>query len=176
MRTSRALLAAVLAVGLVLAGCTDGEPDGDGTGVSRPIGSEPLGDDEVTLHLVDPPELPPELAGAEVTTSELRAPDLTERHTVEVVDVPSDTTSLEGPLIDGALLRVPEGVTVEVASEVGTVPLVAAEDAAGALGEITSSCAAPCEVQGPALVAPSDWITGIGAEPGWLLLVPSPIG
>lgn len=170
-RGTRTLVAVLLAV-TIAGGCS---PD-DRVGSSRPLGSEPLSDDEVTLHLAAAPELPDSLAGAVVTVSELRAEDLTERHTVQLVEVPAGVDELDGALKPGAPLLVPEGVTVEFDAAVGTVALAGGDGAvAGVLEEPQDDCAAPCEVVGPALVVEAGWFEGAGARPGWQLLVPSPI-
>lgn len=174
MRTHRHLLIAATALGLVLAGCTgDGE---DRPGVSTAIGDEPLTDDQVTLHMMQAPALPAELDGAEVTTSELRAPDLTERHTVEVIDVPVGVSAVSVAPESGAFYRVPEGATLEVGQDVDTASLgpASGEDSAP-VAAVVASCTAPCAVVGPALVSGAGWMNGFGVAPGWLLLVPSPI-
>lgn len=173
MHTSRFAVVAVLAVSLVLTGCTLGTEERPGT--SRPVGSEPLGDDEVTLHMANPPELPPVLEGAEVTTAELRSTDLVERHIVQLVEVPAETTSLDEALAAGALLRVAAGQVLEIGAAVDVAGLDpdATEDDDGVLGEV-GACAAQCSVDGPALVAPEGWMVGFGIASNWQLLVPSP--
>lgn len=166
------VLAAVLAL---LVGCTGNGDDGR-RGTSTPLEERPLRDDEVTLHLTDPPELPPALAGAEVTTSELRTSGLTERHIVELVDVPADVSTLASPLGAGAVLRVGDGQEVVVEEDVDVAELApGSDDDPSTVGELTTPCSAPCTVTGPALVMPAGWSEGIVLAPDWQLLVPSPV-
>ena len=165
-------------------GATDGseapesssEASDEPTGVSSPIGDEPLGDDEVTLHMANPPELPSALEGAEVAPAELRTADATDRHVVQLVDVPAGTTTLEEPLSQGAVLRVPVGQTLEVnaAVDVASLDPDATDDAPGVIDEVESPCASPCAVEGPALVTEEGWMPGFGIAPTWQLLVPGP--
>lgn len=178
-RLLAALLVALVAVAAVA--CTpengNGPEDSDG-GVNRPIGDDALGDDEVTLHMVNPPELPPALEGADVTPAELRTVDLTERHTVQLVDVPADTTTLDEALPDGAVLRVAAGQALEIdaAVDVASLDPDATEDDPGVVAEVDSPCASPCAVEGPALITGEGWMSGFGVASTWQLLVPSPIG
>lgn len=167
---------AVLAVAAVAMACTPQGSNGPG-GVSRPIGGEPLGDDEVTLHMAQPPELPSPLEGADVTAAELRSADLTDRNTVQLVDIPAEVSTLDDALPPGAVLRVRAGQGLEVSAEVDVAVLDpdASDDTPGVVQEVRSPCDAPCTLEGPALIAPEGWMTGFGVSPTWLLLVPSPV-
>lgn len=174
MRTHSRVLIAATTLGLVLGGCTDDAQDRPG--VSTAIGDEPLTDDEVTLHLMEAPPLPPELDASEYVTSELRSDDLTERHTVEVVAVPTDVSAVAVAPEAGAFYLVAEGATLEVGQDVDTAALGPAEaEESSAITAVTEACPAPCSVVGPALVGAAGWMNGFGVEPTWVLLVPSPI-
>lgn len=187
-----ALLVALAAVACTPDGDVDGteassEPDASGApgATEEPMGEaspldddQPLGDDEVTLHMADPPELPASLEGAVVTDAELRTSDASDRHVVQLVDVPADTSTLDEALPMGAVLRVPAGQTVEVgaAVDVATLDPDATEGEPGVVAEVESPCAAPCTVEGPALITVEGWMPGFGVAATWQLVVPAPIG
>lgn len=172
----RRLLTALLVVATLLGACTPGGQDNAGR-QAVPIGDEPLEDDEVTLHLAQPPELPDALAGATITSAELRTEERTAREIVQLVDVPTGTTALDAALPAGAVLRLADGQSLDVGADVEVAVLAspATEDTPGTLGAV-DGCAAPCTVEGPALVVEDGWFTGFGVVQGWQLLVPSPVG
>lgn len=176
MSMTRRTVAAAFALVAVLGACTDDGQTIDGTSVE--LGDGPLSDDEVTLHMAEPPELSGPLSGAEVTRSELRTEDQTSRETVQLVDVPASASSLDEVPPAGAVLRVPAGQTLRVGVDVDAAGLEpdATDGEPGVLRDVRTPCAAPCEVDGPALVAPAGWMAGFGVAEGWQLLVPSPIG
>ncbi len=163
----------LVSAAVALVGCSgDVAPQG-GTGFL--IEDQPLGDDEVLLHLAREPELPEVLADATVTLSELRSQDLTERHIVQLVELPAGVASLDAALEPGAVLLVSADQSVQMVVSVDVAMLAEspAEGVPGVLGELVLPCAAPCTVSGPALVATGGWFSGYGMSASWQLLVPA---
>jgi hypothetical protein len=173
MRTRLRLTVLLLTAAMALAGCVGVDVPQNGSGTR--IGDEPLGDDEVLLHLAQEPVLPDVLADATVTLSELRTENLTERHIVQLVDLPATVTSLEAPLEPGAVLLVSASQTLQMAVPVDVAVLAQSPGAGapGVLGGLLLPCAAPCTVTGPALVARAGWFAGYAMATGWQLLVPA---
>jgi hypothetical protein len=155
------VLAALL---MVAAACTDGDPEPDPTGaISTPIETGTVVDEDVVVHLAEPPSLAPPLDAAAPVESELRTADLTDRHLVYVVTA-EDGMSITEPLPAGALAEVPSGADLA-----GEVDLSVAEVDGDVVTSVTD-CPAPCSVTGPALVGPGGWLTGLGVDAGWELV------
>lgn len=160
---ARRTVLVVAALALLAAGCDrqEGVGPGEGTLVEGPRGAE-----DIVQHLVEAPAYPaPVTEDAEL--AELRNAAGTNRHQAFLADLDADG-ALDAALVRGALVQVADGVTLTVPDGASTASLEG--DAVTAVAE----CAAPCEVIGPALVAPPGWLPGIGVEAGWELLVPAP--
>ena len=166
MRTPRGLVLMVALVATLGAAC-EGEQRvdaGEGTLVEGPRGAE-----DIVQHLVEAPDYPAPVTEA-AGLAELRNPEGTNRHQAFLADLDQDGT-LDGALTRGAIVRVAVGATLTVPDGASTATLTG--DTSEEVG-VVEDCAAPCEVTGPALVAPPTWLPGIGVSPGWQLLVPAP--
>jgi hypothetical protein len=142
--------------------CTGSGSDGDG-GRSE---AGPRNPAVPVQHLIDPPSYPtPVTAAAELV--ELRTPAGDNRHQAYLAELDQDGT-LEGELVRGSLVLVTAGTTLSVPGGASTATLD------GGVVASVGECPAPCEVSGPALVAPPEWLPGVGVEAGWELLVPAP--
>lgn len=160
---ARRTVLAVAAMAMLATACNgeEGVAPGEGTLVEGPRGAE-----DIVQHLVDAPAYPAPVTD-EPELVELRNTDGTNRHQAFLAELDADGTLEEG-LVRGALVRVGDGVTLTIPDGATTAALDA-----GAVTAV-ADCAAPCEVTGPALVAPPQWLPGIGVEAGWELLVPAP--
>jgi hypothetical protein len=154
--------AALLSLGL--AACTT---EGSTPAQTSLIASDtPLANEDVLAFLLEAPELPASLGEVVVARTELRQPELLERYIVELVRVAAGASvSLAAHLVDGVVIRLPVGATLEVAVSAS----VAALDG-DIIAEAPTMCEAPCTVVGPALVAPSGWFASWGVDAGWLLV------
>jgi hypothetical protein len=157
---SRTVITVGAVLSLMVAGCTQDAPE-------VPFG--PRGADDIVQHLVEAPPLPVAVAG-DVALAELRSEDGTNRHQAFLGALAADAT-LESDFVPGSLVLVPagasltapDGVSVATLTEGEVVVVTAVED-----------CVAPCTVAGPALIAPTGWLGGIGVTAGWTLLSPAP--
>lgn len=160
MRFRAGRLLTLLLLVAVLGACTSGS---DGDGVSE---TGPRNPAVPVQHLVDAPDFPAPVTG-DAELAELHSPAGDDRHFVYLAELGEDGV-LEGELVRGAVVLVGDGATLEVPDGASTAAL--------ADGTVTSvaDCPAPCEVSGPALVAPPAWLPGIGVAAGWQLVVPAP--
>jgi hypothetical protein len=155
-------LVATLAV--ALSACRDGG-DGPGGGFQT-LGDGPAGIEDVVQHLADAPDYPAPVT-AEPELAELRSPDVNRRHHLYLAAVDQDGT-LDGELVRGSVVQVADGSTLTAPEGASVAQLD------GTTVTEVSDCPAPCEVTGPALVAPADWLEGIRVAEDWELLVPAP--
>lgn len=160
MRARRGVIG-VLAIGLLLAGCESEPGPGEGTLVEGPRDA-----DDIVQHLVEAPEYPAPVTG-DAELVELRSPEGTNRHQAFLAELATGGT-LEGELVRGAIIQLGDGVTLSVPSGASVASLVDDE-----VVEVTA-CDAPCDVTGPALVAPPEWLPGIQVAAGWQLIAPAP--
>ncbi len=161
MRSRASRLLVLLLVVVALAACDSGGEAGPGT-----ASAGPRGPDEIVQHLIDPPDYPaPVTEAAEL--AELRDAEGNNRHQAYLAQL-EESGTLDGDLVRGSMVLVVSGTTLSVPAGASTAVLD--DSAVTSVGD----CAAPCEVSGPALVAPSGWLTGIGVAPGWELIVPAP--
>lgn len=160
MRTSASRLLILLLAVMALAACTRG---GGGDGVSEEGPRNPA---VPVQHLIDAPPYP-----APVTDDpdlvELHSPEGDNRHHLYLAEFGAAGT-LDGELVRGSVVLVAEGATLTVPDGASTAELDESTVAT------VADCPAPCEVAGPALVAPLGWLSGIGVSPGWKLVVPAP--
>lgn len=157
------ILPVLLLFVVTLGACTGDGSEGDGVSESGPRSpGVPV------QHLIDAPDYPSPVSD-DAELAELRTPEGDNRHHAYLAALDGDGT-LEGELVRGALVLVGDGAVLEVPDGASTAAL---EDGIVAAVE---ECPAPCEVTGPALVAPPEWLPGIGVEAGWELLVPAPEG
>lgn len=158
-RASRPLV--LLLTVVALAACDPGGEPGPGGPSAGPRGA-----DEIVQHLVDPPDYPaPVTADAEL--AELRSAAGDNRHQAYLAEL-EESGTLDGELVRGSMVLVAVGTTLSIPDGASTADL---ED--GTVASV-GDCAAPCEVSGPALVAPTGWLSGIGVVAGWELVVPAP--
>lgn len=160
----RTVLTTVIVTGLLFGGCTD-DADPGPAGTFEPIGDGPAGIEDVVQHLVDPPEYPVAIDG-DPELVELRSEDLARRHHVYLAEAAGP--AVEDELVRGSVLRVGADQQVEFDPAVSVAEL----DGASITG--VEDCPAPCQVSGPALVAPQEWFQSIRVAAGWQLVEPAP--
>ena len=155
---SRSVVVSLLLVAALTA-CDGGS--GEGT-----LEVGPRGPDDIVQHLVDPPAFPAPLTGGS-ELAELRNAEGTNRHQAYLA-VFDGSGTLDGELVRGGIVRLEDGASLTVPDGASTATLD------GTTVSTVGPCPAPCEVTGPALVAPTGWFPGIGVGQGWELVVPAP--